>query len=97
MKKCLSTGKILLPLVNLLYALNLLENSLVKDLFFPSHCKHVCLLYIFLGGFKVEGGNGDWMVKMPLLGRKGMILTLVQVVVEQGVTFVLFKPRITFI
>jgi len=50
-----------------------------------------------LGGFRVDGGNGDWMVKIPLLGRKGMVLILVQVVVEQGVTFVLFKPRIQFL
>ena len=44
----------------------------------------------------MDGGDGDWMVKIPLLGRKGMVLILVQIVVAQGVTFVLFKPRIHY-
>eukprot|EP00026_Physarum_polycephalum_P000021 Phypoly_transcript_00021.p1 GENE.Phypoly_transcript_00021~~Phypoly_transcript_00021.p1 ORF type:complete len:3252 (+),score=335.79 Phypoly_transcript_00021:281-10036(+) len=48
----------------------------------------------FSGGFRVDGGNGDWMVKIPLLGQKEMVLILVQVMVEQGITFVLFKPYI---
>lgn len=46
------------------------------------------------GGFRVDGGMGDWMVKLPLQGHNRIHLVLVQVVIEKGVTFVLFKPHI---
>ncbi len=52
------------------------------------------ITYFALGGFRIGTSMGDWMVKIPQQGVKEMLLTLVQVVIEKGVTFIIFNPCI---